>query len=434
MKKIMFFLSICLCLLGCDTYKARILFEQAQTLEQKNEFEAASKKYELLIKDFPKTEFVEQARAQFSDCQEIINKKASLKEESEKAIKDKNWFVAIKKLEEIQQLGVTITENTQTNEKLNFLREKRAEELEIQKKTLIAETEELIKNNDLSSAIKKLEEADGLELETSEKEKISEQLNALRIKRADELYEGKNKAGKKVKRSYKQAFALYQKAADAGEAYAQYSTGWMLMFGQGTTKNREEALRYYELAAAQGHEDAIKQSLKLKELKQLDTTTKDRNNIWLTSWLRATQGDVYRKYGNNPNHIGDNSDGNPCFIYGAAPSFGIISHTITFCFKKIDHSKEKKVYLVREYFPHIRGRNDYPKLFSKIPSSFKKVPKKYTKVTQEYPYQVKTYSIGDEIWKVRFYEDTEAQYDVNSGEYNKKIEYYITMLEVELDS
>jgi TPR repeat protein len=50
-------------------------------------------------------------------------------------------------------------------------------------------------------------------------------------------------------RQYEQAFTAFQKAADAGDAQAQYMTALMIYRGQGVGANPTEAARYYTLAA-----------------------------------------------------------------------------------------------------------------------------------------------------------------------------------------
>lgn len=56
-----------------------------------------------------------------------------------------------------------------------------------------------------------------------------------------------------VQAFYAQSFALFKQAADLGEAYAEYSVGFMYEKGQGTTRDYAQALKW--LAAASQQED-----------------------------------------------------------------------------------------------------------------------------------------------------------------------------------
>ncbi|MBR6902145.1 MAG: sel1 repeat family protein, partial [Synergistaceae bacterium] len=55
----------------------------------------------------------------------------------------------------------------------------------------------------------------------------------------------------------------YKKAADNGDAIAQYNIGSLYENGLGVKKNYKKAIEWYEKAAAQGHKDA---QARLKEL------------------------------------------------------------------------------------------------------------------------------------------------------------------------
>lgn len=61
--------------------------------------------------------------------------------------------------------------------------------------------------------------------------------------RADRLYEEKR---------YEEAVELYGRAADAGDAEAQYKLGKMYYSGYGVEKDTEEAMRLFKLSAEQG--------------------------------------------------------------------------------------------------------------------------------------------------------------------------------------
>ena len=55
---------------------------------------------------------------------------------------------------------------------------------------------------------------------------------------------------------YKNAFAFFTKAADAGHSGAQNYLGWMFQNGFGVKQNYIEAMKWYRKAAEQGHVDA----------------------------------------------------------------------------------------------------------------------------------------------------------------------------------
>jgi len=59
-----------------------------------------------------------------------------------------------------------------------------------------------------------------------------------------------------VPKDYKQAIKWYQKAADRGDAKAQFGLGWMYVNGKGVLKDDKEAVKWYQKAADQGHAKA----------------------------------------------------------------------------------------------------------------------------------------------------------------------------------
>jgi WD40 repeat protein/TPR repeat protein len=68
------------------------------------------------------------------------------------------------------------------------------------------------------------------------------------VKQADEALNSK---------SYNTAFNLFEKAADAGDAYAIYRIGWMYYKGDGITKNYERAAEWYQKAVEAGNAKAM---------------------------------------------------------------------------------------------------------------------------------------------------------------------------------
>ena len=51
---------------------------------------------------------------------------------------------------------------------------------------------------------------------------------------------------------YEQAFPVCSKAAEQGDAAAQYNLGWMYRFGKGVQQNYSKAVKWYRKAAEQG--------------------------------------------------------------------------------------------------------------------------------------------------------------------------------------
>ena len=64
--------------------------------------------------------------------------------------------------------------------------------------------------------------------------------------------------GTGVKQDYEKAFTWYKKAAEQGDAAAQFILGSMYYNGSGVTKDYKLAYVWGSLAAEQGHEQAIK--------------------------------------------------------------------------------------------------------------------------------------------------------------------------------
>jgi TPR repeat protein len=73
--------------------------------------------------------------------------------------------------------------------------------------------------------------------------------------------------GQGVPQDYKQAMKWYTKAAEQGNAHAQYNIGLMYHNGKGVIQNNKKAYIWWAISAAGGDEDAIKnRDLKAKEL------------------------------------------------------------------------------------------------------------------------------------------------------------------------
>src|SRR5690606_11462349 len=62
--------------------------------------------------------------------------------------------------------------------------------------------------------------------------------------------------GDGLPKNYAKAVEWYRKAADRGNAVAQYNLGTIYRAGKGVPKNTDEAMKWYRLAAAQNYEAA----------------------------------------------------------------------------------------------------------------------------------------------------------------------------------
>jgi TPR repeat protein len=67
-----------------------------------------------------------------------------------------------------------------------------------------------------------------------------------------------------------QAAEWYRKAAEQGNAMAQYQLGMMYALGQGMRKNDEESRQWLQKAAEQGYGQAVEQ------LEKLDKSPKEK--------------------------------------------------------------------------------------------------------------------------------------------------------------
>ena len=66
------------------------------------------------------------------------------------------------------------------------------------------------------------------------------------------------------KQDYRQAFLRLEPVAKAGNKEAQYALGYMYYNGQGVVEDQQQAYKWLQLAAEQGHVDAIKALSMLK--------------------------------------------------------------------------------------------------------------------------------------------------------------------------
>jgi len=58
------------------------------------------------------------------------------------------------------------------------------------------------------------------------------------------------------RKDYKEAFIYYSKAAEQGDAIAQYMSGEFYYHGEGVPQDKEKAVYWYTQAAEQGNADA----------------------------------------------------------------------------------------------------------------------------------------------------------------------------------
>jgi hypothetical protein len=82
--------------------------------------------------------------------------------------------------------------------------------------------------------------------------KAAEQGNA----KAQFFLGGMYYVGEGVTRDYGQAAVWYRKAAEQGDAQAQFNLGWMYQEGKGVTRDYEAAYGWLARAAAQGNKQA----------------------------------------------------------------------------------------------------------------------------------------------------------------------------------
>jgi len=86
-------------------------------------------------------------------------------------------------------------------------------------------------------------------------------------------------------KSYEQAIAVCQEAADAGHAQSQYVLGVMFLEGKGVQKNSQEGVRWLQSASRQGHVPAR------VKLQNIDDYGSDevRRNLASTLWKKHTK-------------------------------------------------------------------------------------------------------------------------------------------------
>lgn len=92
-----------------------------------------------------------------------------------------------------------------------------------------------------------------------------------------------------VEKDEKEAVKLYKMAAEQGLAEAQYSLGWCFQSGVGVNKDVTEAIKWYKKGAINGSEKASKNLNKFSEWVVL---TDEDNKETIRWYLKAAEDDV----------------------------------------------------------------------------------------------------------------------------------------------
>lgn len=92
-----------------------------------------------------------------------------------------------------------------------------------------------------------------------------------------------------------QALKRWEQAASNGSSSAQYNIGVMYFNGQQVPKDLNKALRYFQLAAAQGHEDAIQavQDIKDIQTRQSQAQQQQSNQSYSSQSRQGSTGGCY---------------------------------------------------------------------------------------------------------------------------------------------
>ena len=345
MKKILFILLGCFIFsVGCQDYQANKLYKEAQLQEQEYYWSSAETIYSDILNRFPKSKIVPQAQENLENC--------------------------IAKQKEI---------NTLNEEANNFIEKKEYEK-----------------------AIKKIEELLKLDIDMKRKETLSNTLDSTKLVLADVYY---NKKGNKNKQK---AFALFKELAEKGDAYAQYSTGFMLQNGEGTKTNRKQAEEWYRKAAEQGQESAIEEVKKIEKIHALDAKTADRKFFDLYALLGKDVIDVVSNFGRNGKNYTQYQeytiDQKTYMCYLFLGQYAVTSPEHLY----VCHNKgSKKVVGVKHWYPvSVYNFSNLPLADNIIPKSFRNleydIDDDYTELDtglHEYGGTNKTYYIKNEKWK-----------------------------------
>ena len=355
MKKILILLVGCLCVSACTDYQANKYYEAAQQQEQQYDWATAEGIYSELLNKFPQSKIAAQANLAMKEC--------------------------IKKKEEIESLS--------------------------------RECDDLVSKKDYERAVNKLEELLKLDMTAGKKEQMQEVLDSTKLQLADVYY------AKKGNKNKQKAFALFKEAAEKGNAYAQYSTGFMLQNGQGTKTNYKEAEEWYRKAAEQGEDNAINAVKKIEEARALDIKTADRKSYKIYHLLGKNVSDVLRSTGGNYDEYKESFlDGNSymCYYFGGqmvggyrdgfAHYGGYQSDVLYIC-----HNQGSKTIVGVGYrWPHrVMNVSNLPKIQYELPKSFLNL--KYESEYGNSVYSVtRIYTIKNEKW--RFYTTEDMNDDI----------------------
>ena len=436
MKKICILLMFCLFLGACADYKANKIFKSAQQQEQQYAWNNAESMYELILENYPRAKVAPQAQANRERCRQKQKEIENLLRESKDSIDKKEHRETIQKLQALLDIGLLEEQRKEVQRMLEHSRKEAMEAflgesntlmddkkyedaierletllniglLETQKKEvqtvldrsrqkaieeLIGEANALIEKRKNEDAVQKLESVLKIVVLEEQKDEIQSSLKSLKIQIAND-YDSRGGAKNEQK-----AFILFKELAEQGDAYSQYSVGFMLENGQGTSKNLKEAEVWYRKAATQ-------ELKKLEKILAIANKTADRKSYSLYHFLGKNVDDVLRLKGGNYDGYDKDSYkyGNKYICYfwgnkllgghyeGMMYVGGYTSDTLYVCHKK----GSKTVVGVGYRYPTSNYLNigNLPKIEYELPKSFLKL--KYSEDNGK-----RIYSIGDEKWEV----------------------------------
>lgn len=99
-----------------------------------------------------------------------------------------------------------------------------------------------------------------------------------------------------VARAMKKATSLLQKAADSGDAEAQFSLALLYLIGRGVEQNPGEAFKLFSLAEKAGDEDATAfRDIAAEELARQSRAENLRNEAVLATMMDAKRRQLFPK-------------------------------------------------------------------------------------------------------------------------------------------
>ena len=92
--------------------------------------------------------------------------------------------------------------------------------------------------------------------------------------------------GQGVEQNHQEAMLWFRKAAEQGQAEAQFHTGWMYSHGLGTEQNEHQSVYWYRKAAQQGETRALEhlKALGIGTRDQVDPAAWERLKEFTLSW------------------------------------------------------------------------------------------------------------------------------------------------------